>query len=293
MKTRLFLVLVLVVLVFALPDRNLWAEGDARDYVAAPAGTKLMAIYYNFQTGNKLYADGEKITDDFNLSANIGILRPVMFVNLGPIVADPQALIPFGSLSVDGSAVGGTEIQSTGLADVIITATFWLINKPEKKWWLGFTPYFFLPVGEYDNKRPINLGENRWKFREEFATVIGLAEKWYLDLYAAGEFYLDNDDYGPESVRLEQNPAGFLEAHLSYDFTKSFYVAMEYFYKFGGATTIAGADQDNGANNHAGRVTFGFWITDSVQLLLKYRRDFDIENGPKTQSFETRLFYLF
>jgi hypothetical protein len=282
----------LVLYLFSYLTSFVFAEGDARDYIAAPDGTKLMVVYYNHQTGNELYANGDKVSDDFNLNADITIFRPVIFTKIGPFLADPQMLIPVGNLSIDGTAVGGTEIMSNGLADPILTATFWLINKPEQKWWLGFTPYFFLPIGDYDHNKPVNLGENRWKFREEFATVVGLNEKTYLDLYVAGEFYLDNDDFGPDKVTMKQDPAFFAEAHLSYDITEKFYVAGSYFYKHGGETKINGLKQDNEASDHAVRATFGFWIMDNVQLLAKYRRDLQVENGPKTQSVEARLMYI-
>jgi len=291
MKSAIRILLVAIILFCFLPT-FVFAEGDARDYIPAPAGTKLMVVYYNHQTGNDLYADGDKVSEDFNFNANIGILRPVIFTQIGPFLADPQMLIPFGDVTIDGNAVGGTEIMGNGLADPILTATFWLINNPEKKWWLGFTPYFFLPIGDYDNDRPLNLGENRWKFREEFATVIGLCEKTYLDLYAAGEFYMDNDDFGANSLTKEQDPAFFAEAHLSYDITSKLYVAGEYFYKFGGETSVDDIDLDDEASDHAVRVTFGYWIMDNVQLLTKYRRDLHVENGPKTQSFETRFMFL-
>ena len=149
-----------------------------------------------------------------------------------------------------------------------------------------------MPIGDYDSERPVNLGENRWKFREEVATVIGLGEKWYLDLYGAVEFYMDNDDKGVESLTLEQDPAYFAEAHLSYDVSDHFYVAAEYFFKYGGETDLDGVAQDDEAKDHAGRITFGFWLKENLQLLAKYRRDLHVENGPKTQSFETRLMYL-
>lgn len=270
-----------------------YAEADARDYIAAPEGTKLMAVYYNHQAGNELYADGDKVSDDFNFSANIGILRPVIYTKIGPILVDPQILIPFGDLSLDGDAVGGTEIASTGLGDPVLASSFWLINRPEQKWWLGFSPYFYIPIGDYDNDKILNLGDNRWKFREEIGTVKGLGDKAYLGLIGAVEFYTDNNDFGASEVTQEQDPAFFAEVHLSYDITNTFYVAADYFYKYGGETTIDSVDQDNEASDHAMRLGFGFSLNNNTKLLLKYRSDLQVENGPKTQSFETRFMYVF
>ena len=76
---------------------------NARDYIPLPAGTFLFCSYFKHISANRLYANGNKISSDFNLTENLGILRPVYYVGLGKalygdggLVVDPQALVPFG-----------------------------------------------------------------------------------------------------------------------------------------------------------------------------------------------------
>jgi len=278
-----------VLLVFTLP---VFADNDARDYIPLPPGTMLMATYYNYISATDLYSHGNKVSNDMNLNANIGVIRPVYYTKIGPFVIDPQSIIPFGAQSLDGAGVGGNEIKSSGLADPIVAATLWFVNDSESKTYLGFTPLITLPLGEYDNSKGINLGSNRWAFKPEIGFVQGFGD-FFLDLTANVEFYTDNDDYTSRSVTLKQDPIYTLEGHLSYNFNPSFFVSADYFYHNGGVTTVAGLDQDDSKNDHTAGCTLGFMLSPSYQLLFKYKQDLVVENGLQTSTIGVRLAYFF
>ena len=269
-----------------------FADNDTRDYVPLPPGTMLMAAYFHHISATDMYHDGDKVSGDVNLNANIGIIRPVYYTKIGPFTIDPQAIIPFGDQSLDGQGVGGVEISSTGLADPILAATLWLYNNPSSKTWFGFTPFITLPFGEYENEKGINLGANRYAFKAELGFVKGFGD-FMLDLTANVEFYTDNDDYTSADLTLEQNPLYIIEGHLSYNFNPSFFVSADYFYHIGGETAIEGVDQSDDANNHAVGCTLGFMLSPSYQLLFKYKQDIEVENGLDTQTFGVRLAYFF
>jgi hypothetical protein len=174
--------IALVFTVLGLAPAASWAA-DARDYIPAPPGTTLAILYYQHTTAHEAYSDGDEVANDLNVSANVGIFRPVYYVKLGPFVVDPQALIPFADQHVDGAdAQFGGDYSATGLADPVLLATVWFVNNPESKMWFGFTPYVWLPIGEYDEDNGLNIGENRWKGRAEFGFVKGFGDRTYLDL---------------------------------------------------------------------------------------------------------------
>ncbi|RJX28478.1 MAG: transporter [Desulfurivibrio sp.] len=268
------------------------ADNDARDYIPLEPGTTLIAAYYNYISATDFYADGDKINSDTNLSANIGILRPVYYTKLGPFVIDPQMLIPFGEQSLDGDGVGGVEISSSGLADPIVTATIWLVNDPASKTWLGFTPFITVPLGEYDEDKALNMGANRWAFKPEVGFVKGFGN-YFFELTGNCEFYTDNDDFSAQSLTLEQDPVYTLESHLSYNFSDAFYISGDYFYHNGGETTLAGIDQHDEKDDHAVQLTLGFLLNPSYQLLLKYKTDIEVENGLKTNTVGLRFAHFF
>ncbi len=273
------------------------ADNDARDYVAAPPGTFLMITYFKHVFGHQAYHDGDKVSSDFNLSQNLVIFRPVYYTKVGPFVVDPQCLIIAGEAHLDGDLDGDGvpddgDLSASGLADPVLLATVWFVNDAQSKTWLGFTPFLTLPIGSYDKDKALNMGANRWALKPEIGFVKGFGST-YLDLTAAYEFYGDNDDFGSASVTREQDPLLTLEAHLSHDITKSFYIAAEYFYHWGGETTVDGAEQNDDQSNHAWQGTLGFGIADNYQLLLQYRNDFLVKSGPKTDTLGARFLYAF
>ena len=138
-------------LLVVLPNIVL-ADNHPRDYIPAPPGTKAIAVYYTHTTDSDYYHDGSQTCCDFNFEGNVGLFRGIYFTELGDFTINPQILLPFGDLHLDGASVGG-DFSSTGLADPTIVSGIWLINKPEKKMWLAPALYVTAPLGEYDNDK--------------------------------------------------------------------------------------------------------------------------------------------
>lgn len=293
MKTILGTILLAVALFTFVPmtvPGPVLADNDAMDYVAAPPGTKLAIFYYRHITANELHSDGSKVSDDANLSANIGIFRGVYFTKLGPFTIDPQFLVIFGQQDLDGAAFGNAEISAQGLADLVVLATIWFVNDPESKTWFGFSPFLTIPIGDYDEDRALNLGANRWAFKPEISYAKGF-DKWHLDLTAAVEFYEDNDEF--MGATMEQDPIVTLESHLVYKATDTFNIILDYFHHRGGETTVAGIDQDDEKEDHTLGMSFSWWLTPQYQLIIQYRRDLEVENGLQTDMVGMRFLHAF
>lgn len=286
---RSITVCTLSVLLFAA---SAFADNDPRDYIPLPAGTTLIASYFSHIGATEYYVKGKKTANNMDLSANIGMIRPVYYMKLGPFTIDPQAIIPFGVQTLQTNAGAGGEISSTGFADPIVTATVWFINDPASKTYLGFTPWFFLPLGEYDNTKAVNLGGNRFMFREEVGFAKGFGDL-NVDLTASVDFFTDNNKFGAANQKLSQEPVFNFETHISYDFNKSFFTSFDYFYHNGGKTTLAGVKNDDAIDTHAAGLTMGFMLSPSYQLLFKLKQDMAVENGLKTTTIGTRLAYFF
>lgn len=129
--------LVLCLMMVAPSAVRAW---DARDYMAAPAGTHMLFWYLQSISGVQNYSDNKR-GPDIDVHATVGILRPVIFIKIPGtnIVADPQFLLPFG---YQYASVGGTSLNgSSGLGDLILAMTIWFVNEPANKQWFGITPY--------------------------------------------------------------------------------------------------------------------------------------------------------
>ena len=293
--TRFLAVILIVPLVFVcvagMPNMAR-ADYDARDYIAAPPGTDLLLWYYRYVSGNNLYSDGNKVMGNADLKETIGIFRAVHFTSIFGITADPQVLLPFGSASA-AFGTGGTDVSTSGLGDAIFACTFWLYNKPESKTWFGFTQYITAPTGDYSHEKPLNLGTNRWAFKEEVGLNKGFGNGWYIDLGGSAEFYTDNTDANTSKQTLKQDPLFTGEIHISKDITKVLYVAGEYFYHNGGNEKLNGVDQNNKTESQGAQLTTGFNFAPNYQLLVQYRNDFATKNGIATQTYGARFLYAF
>ncbi len=265
------------------------AENDPMDYVAAPSGTHLAILYYNHYSANESYSNGKEVSDDANMEMNLGIFRGVYYTKVFGFTENFQFLLPFADLTLDGAAFGDSELSTSGLGDLILTSTFWFIDNPESKTWLGFTPFLYIPTGDYDDDH-LSIGENRWKIRPEIGFAKGFG-KWNLDLTTSITFFGDNDDYG--NVTMEQDPEFHAEAHLTYKMTDTFNTTVSWFHHRNGETTVDGVDQDDEMDDHAIGVAFACWLTPQYQLIVKYRRDIEIENGLKTNMVGLRFLHAF
>lgn len=271
------------------------ADNIARDYIPASPGTLAILMYYSHITSDTLISDGQQVSSDVDFRGNVGLFRPVYYTKVGPFVIDPQFIIPFGDLNLETSGTGGADLSSSGIGDPIVFATIWLYNNPQSKTWLGFTPFFFIPIGNYDNNGALTLGENRWRFREEFGFVQGFEvipdHNAYFEIQLGADFLTENDDFGVNGASLEQDPIFNVESHLSYDITKSFFVSADYYGHFFGEQRIAGVDLDNRINSHTLGGTLGFSLAPNYQLLFQYKGDVEVENGLEAQTFTARFLY--
>ncbi len=284
----MFLLLTLMVPAAVLAD-NL-----ARDYIPAPPGTLAIFAYYEHLTATNLYVNGNKFSNNIDLNGNIGLFRPVYFTQIGPFVIDPQFIIPFGSLSLDLND-GISSSNSSGFGDPILLATIWFLNDPKCKTYLGFTPFFYIPVGSYDNDKAVNLSENRWHFREELGFVKGWEiipeHNLYFELQVAGDFFTSNNDFGPTGATMSQSPGLTVESHLSYDLTKLFWASADYYYHYNGNQVVDDVTFKTGGPSSTVGLTLGYNIAPSYQLVFQYKVDAYVENGPQTQTALIRFLY--
>lgn len=269
------------------------ADFDARDYIAAPPGTDLIMWYYHNTSGNQAYSQGDKVSNELNVKANIGIFRYIHYFGTGPFTTYINVIEPFGSVSLDGRDAGGVETSSSGLGDVIMAPGIFFINKPASKTYLGFTEYVSAPTGVYNHEKAVNLGSNRWAFKSELVFSQGFGPGFVLDIGAAAEFFTDNTDYSQAGLTQKKDPLYTLEAHLSKDLTKNLYGAVEYFYHIGGETEVGGISNQDKVENHQMQLTLGYNFTQNYQLLVQYKAGLYEYNGVKGDSFGLRFLYAF
>ena len=94
------------------------------------------------------------------------------------------------------------------------------------------------PLGQYDSTKLINLGTNRWSFKPELGWSQAFGQ-WVVEAMAGVWLFTDNTDFVGGRTR-EQDPIIATQAHLTYKFNRSMWLAGDVNYYTGGTTTIGG-----------------------------------------------------
>lgn len=264
---------------------------DPKGNIVAPRGTNVVVWYYRHIFANEYYVNGEKVSQDSDYSADIGMFRACHYGELfeTKIPYCANIIIPFGSQNME---MGAVDSRASGIGDSILSFTTWWLNK--KNIWGDFVMTMITPTGEYDEAKALNMGANRWSPRCELGITWIPVDRWTVDLHGAVQFYTTNTEYGADHKSLDKDPEYTFQTCLSYDLVPSkLFVSGTYYWNKGGETEIDGMAQDNETDTHGAMLTTGIMLKENIQLLVQYLQDIEVENGLDTSSFRLRLAYYF
>lgn len=251
---------------------------DPGDYAALPPGVDLGILYYQHTERDSFYSRGNKVAGSNQLDTEIGLARWVHFTKIGDYVADPQIIIPFGSVKLKTPFGPLPPTTASGVGDPLVGGTLWLINNPEQKKWFGVSAFASLPMGSYDeNKGPVNVGENRWKGIFHAGYVTALSDSFMLDVIGEYAVYGNNDKF--LGVKKEQDASQSLQAHLRYLLSPTSHVALSYYHDYGGETKLNGINQNDRMNNGRWLATYATFVAPTVQLQFQAGQATKVDNG--------------
>jgi hypothetical protein len=218
-----------------------------------------------------------------------------------------SVLFPMGNLSGDLS----TDLLEKGLTargfgdtmlqmGVNIIGPKTMMNIPDV---LRYKPGFSVdligslavPIGEYDNTTPVNIGQNRWYGR------IGAPVVWQIGSWVPGKrtifeflpavwFYTDNTDFVGRTMETE--PMYQLEAHLTRDFKDGIWGSFDIISYSGGKVTYDGVEGTALSNQGIG-VTLGYQINDNMQMNVEYMSTINDKDSEdlKMDGFNFKIIY--
>lgn len=160
------------------------------------------------------------------------------------------AALPYAEGNLSGEYAGRPQaLYRSGLTDSVFRFSVNLkggpaMKAPEFVKWrqktlIGASIKVVAPTGQYDPRRLVNQGSNRWQVKPE----IGVSQAWrrlIFDAYAGVWFFSANDQFFTGKNTLTQAPMGSFEAHVSYDIKPRLWVSLDGNYWVGGRTTING-----------------------------------------------------
>ena len=292
----------ILAIILLLSGTALAVDDGARAYWKGKAGTQFFAFSYLRWDINA--ADSQQfdpahfIYPNSDIEASVFLAmwgrhftlfnRPSMFsvalaggnvdVGVDTNVAPPQFLPP-------GVMLGASFNQSSsGYADPSMSFLINLFGTPplkgnidqlnyEPTWTLDAQVMLALPIGEYDSDKVVNLGLNRWWGRIAFPIKyhFGVFTPGYMssfELIPSVWLFVENDDFVGQT--LKNDPLWQVEAHLTHDFTRSFFGSLDVLYRSGFQSEIN--DMEVGDDVDVGNVgfTFSFHITDNVTMRTSY-----------------------
>jgi len=99
------------------------------------------------------------------------------------------------------------------------------------------------PLGQYDNSKLLNIGNNRWSFKPELG-VSKAWGRWTVEVAPSVTIYTDNTDFS-NGKTFAQAPLYAVQGHVIYGFSSGIWLAVDGLYFTGGRTTVNGVQGDN------------------------------------------------
>jgi hypothetical protein len=254
---------------------------NAGDAVPLPAGSSGMVTYYYYSWRNAADSTDPLVpTDGSSLTSHTVYEKYYYFAD---ILGMRTQFVVAGSWSALYDAkLGHHDLGSdAGLGVSLFLVATWLVNEPDKDRYWVVAPWLWIPTGQYDSNKVINVGENRWEgsFQTAFHQGFGALS---LEFYADMTVYGDNPDYSPRHLRLSNTPTYELQGWLRYQFTKTFHAEVGFAQLLGGWESLDG--QLDGCRTERSRVRLeaGYMITPKIEIMGEIGTDVAYKGGYKS-----------
>jgi hypothetical protein len=248
--------LLLTVLLF-VPLRTDAGEIEPRSYVNTPVGVNFLLAGYAYSDGG-LATSGSSPLKDANLTMHTFLLAYARSLDILGRSGKVDIVLPYSDLSGNAMVAGiPRERNVSGLNDPRFRFSVNFYGAPaltvqefpkyQQDLIVGASIQVSAPLGQYDEDKLVNLGNNRWFVKPD----VGISKAWgdfTLELSTGVIFYTNNDEYFGGN-KLEQNPVSTTQLHATYNLGGGFWAALSGTYDYGGRTTVSGVEGDDLQNN--------------------------------------------
>jgi len=251
-------------------------EIEPRAYSNAPVGVNFLIAGYAYTQGGLAF-DPSLPVDNPQLDTSSAVLAYARVLDLWGKSGKVDAIMPYTLLSGSADLAGQTiEREVDGLADAKFRLSINLYGAPaltlkefapyQQDLIIGASLQVSVPSGQYDPRRLVNIGTNRWSFKPEVG-VSKAVGRWTLEGTAAATLYTDNTDFFGGNTR-SQDPLYSIQGHAIYSFRSGIWASFDTTYFTGGRTTIDGARNDDLQQNWrvGGTLAFPVDARNSIKL---------------------------
>jgi hypothetical protein len=237
---------LLLLLISAFGSAASAQEMEPRAYSPAPVGTQFVVLSYAYQSGD-VTTDSALPLSDVSVKLNLAVVAYGRTFNLAGRQANASMLLPYIWGKANGTLFEERQqVTRSGLGDVRMRFSAYLIGGPaltprefaayKPRTLLGVSVTVGAPTGQYDPRRLVNLGSNRWSFKPE----VGLSKpkgRWTLEVAGGVWLFTPNNNFFGGS-RREQKPLTSLQGHVIYTLRRRMWLALDGTYYNGGRTVV-------------------------------------------------------
>jgi hypothetical protein len=266
-----------LVLFLMLPITAAHAQGlEPRSYSNTPVGLNFLLAGYRYTEG-KLAFDPALPIADAKFHTKTEVLAYARSLDVWGNSAKFDMILPYSSFYGE-ALVGGKhrEREMSGLSDPLFRFSMNFYGAPalSLKEYAGYRQDLIVgaslqvtpPLGQYDNSKIINLGNNRWSLKSELGVSKALGA-WTLELMPSVTVYTDNTDFN-KGHTFAQAPLYELQGHVIYSFPSGIWLSFNGTYFTGNRTTVDGVRSDNKQENTRAGLTLALPVDryNSVKL---------------------------
>lgn len=262
------------------------AQVPGRFYLKSLDGANGIPVIVNSMSGNTNPFDmSHNVTPGASFDATMAMVGYAHTFALFDRSAMAAVILPMGRISGD-VVVGGKTVnqQTSGFGDPMLEFDINLIGPRSQKnipdamryepgFSLDLLTDLALPIGEYDNTKQLNIGQNRWYGRIGMPVTVQLgpwipSQRTTLEFLPAVWLFGDNTDY--VGTTMKTDPMYQLDAHLTRDFTEHAWGSLDASWYSGGQATINGV-KGSKLNNLGVGLTLGYTVNDNLNLTIGYK----------------------
>ena len=251
-------------------------EIEPRSYVNTPVGINFLLAGYSYSDGG-LSTTASSPIEGAELKIHYGVLAYARAMDVWGKSGKIDVIMPYADLS--GSAMVADQPRErdvAGLTDPRLRFSVNFYGAPalslqefanyRQDLIIGASIQVSAPLGQYDDDKLVNLGNNRWFVKPD----IGISKAWgdlVAELSTGVFFFSENDDFfgGKE---MEQDPVYTAQIHVTYSFGPGIWAALSGTYDYGGRTTVDGLRNDDLQQNSRVGATLALPVNQNNSIKL-------------------------
>ena len=268
-------------------------ELEPRSYTNIPVGLNFLVTGYSYNQGGILF-DPSVPLDNANVKINSTVLVYARSINVGGLSGKIDMIFPYAWLSGTADYQGEKVSREVGgMGDPRVRFSMIFVGAPampisgfkdyKQDFVVGASLQVFLPLGQYDHNRLVNIGTNRFAFKPEIG-ISKTFDKLVLELSGAAGIFTVNHDFYMGTTR-SQNPIGAVQGHGIYNFRKGIWAAIDGTYYWGGRTTTNGVEGNDLQKNTRFGATFAFPLSMHHSIKLHASAGISTRTGTDYDSF--------